>query len=87
MKIKMKITFRVQVIIFAILLITGFCLSCFWGRDLFYNLAWALVGLAFVLHPVCPSSTLFQNLEVAEKGIRIAGAVLIFIGLTDGFAV
>ena len=83
----MKMKFKFQIIISAILLIIGFVLSLYSENDIFYNLVWTLVGLTFILNPVYPSNIFRLKPEDAKKGVRIAGAILIFIGLTNGFAV
>lgn len=81
----MRITFKFQVIFMAIIVAASFALSCYFGKDIFYNLAWAFCGLCFVINPVYPKRFFDGDPLKAQKGVRIAGAVLIFIGLTNGF--
>lgn len=79
--------FKLQVIISIILAAGGFVLSLYLTKDIFYNLAWVLVGLLFVINPVYPRSAVYLEEEKAKIGVRIAGVILIFIGLTNGFGV
>ena len=54
---------------------------------MYYNLAWAFTGLIFFINPVYPQNAIHLKEEKAKKGIRIAGMILVFIGLTNGFGV
>ena len=40
-----------------------------------------------MLNPVYPQNAIHLEEEKAKKGIRIAGMILVFIGLTNGFGV
>ena len=79
--------FRLQMTISMILIVIGSVLSLYLTKDMFYNLAWALVGLIFFINPVYPQNMVYLEEEKAKKGIRIAGVILIFIGVTNGFGV
>lgn len=83
----MKINFRLQIIVTLILVIAGFISSIWFNKDIYYNLAWALTGLVFFINPVYPQNAIQLEEEKAKKGIRIAGMILVFIGLTNGFGV
>lgn len=83
----MRIKFRTQIIITMILVIVGFICSLWFAKDIYYNLAWAFTGLVFFINPVYPKNITNSEQEKAKKGIRIAGMVLVFIGLTNGFGV
>ncbi len=85
--IEMKINFRLQIIVTLILVIAGFISSLWFNKDIYYNLAWAFTGLAFFINPVYPQNAIHLEEEKAKKGIRIAGMILVFIGLTNGFGV
>ena len=83
----MKINFRLQIIVTLILVIAGFISSIWFNKDIYYNLAWAFTGLVFFINPVYPQNAIQLEEEKAKKGIRIAGMILVFIGLTNGFGV
>ena len=83
----MRINFRTQIIVTLILVIVGFMSSLWFDKDIDYNLAWAFTGLVFFINPVYPPNIVRLEREDAEKGIRIAGMILVFIGVTNGFGV
>ena len=84
---KMRINFRTQIIVTLILVIVGFISSLWLAKDIYYNLAWAFTGLVFFINPIYPINITNIEPEKAKKGIRIAGMILVFIGLTNGFGV
>lgn len=71
----------------SIVIMASFVLSRYLGKDMFYNLGWAFCGLFFVINPVYPKRFFDGDSLKAEKGVRIAGTILIFIGLTNGFGI
>lgn len=83
----MRLTFQAQIIVTMILVVVGFISSLWFNKDIYYNLAWAFTGLIFFINPVYPKNTTSLEQENAKKGIRIAGMILVFIGLTNGFGV
>lgn len=83
----MRLTFRTQIIVTMILVIVGFISSLWFNKDMYYNLAWVFTGLIFFINPVYPKNITSLEQERAKKGIRIAGMILVFIGLTNGFGV
>ena len=46
---------------------------------IFYNLAWIIYGLSFIIRPVYPAN--LQGVKNAELWVRVAGGVCILIGL------
>ena len=84
---KMRINFRTQIIVTLILVIVGFISSLWLAKDIYYNLAWAFTGLVFFINPIYHINITNIEPEKAKKGIRIAGMILVFIGLTNGFGV
>lgn len=70
-----------------ILIIVGFISSLRFAKDMYYNLAWAFTGLLFFINPVYPINIRDLEQDKVKKGIRIAGMILVFIGLTNGFGV
>lgn len=83
----MRISFRTQIIVTVLLVIVGFLSSLWFAKDIYYNLAWALTGLVFLINPVYPKNITNLEQEKVKKGIRIVGMLLVFIGLTNGFGV
>lgn len=80
-----RITFKMQLYISAALILIGNLLSTLLKNGTLCNIAWMLSGLLYILHPVCPSETA-DNPRI-ERNIRIAGAILILIGLLIRFQV
>ena len=70
-----------------IVIIVGFISSLRFAKDMYYNLAWAFTGLLFFINPVYPINITDLEQGKVKKGIRIAGMILVFIGLTNGFGV
>ena len=83
----MRINFRTQIIVTMVLVIVGFISSLWFAKDMYYNLAWAFTGIVFFINPVYPINITNLEQEKAKKGIRIAGMLLVCIGLTNGFGV
>ena len=83
----MRINFRTQIIITTILVIMGFISSLWFAKDIYYNLAWAFMGFVFFINPVYPMNITVLEQEKVKRVIRIAGMILVFIGLTNGFGV
>ena len=83
----MKLSFPCQTVLSLVLLVAGLFLSLQLGSERFYNLSWTLVGLLFLCHPVFPRIAAGLGEKKAQMGIRIAAAVILFIGLTNGFGV
>ena len=83
----MRITFKFQMIVMTILVVATFVLSLYLGKGIFYNLGWATCGLFLLINPVYPRSFFDGDTIKIEKGVRIAGIILFFVGLTNGFGV
>ena len=56
-------------------------LGCGW----FHNLSWVLSGLLFLVNPVLPEPWHDFHSDALRREARIAGAVLLFIGLVVRF--
>ena len=82
-----RVNFKLQMLFSSILVIAGFVCSLLLKNDVWYNLAWAVLGVLFFINPVYPENAVPLEQEKAKKGIRIAGIILVFIGLTNGFGV
>lgn len=83
----MRINFKSQGIITMIFVIAGFVVSLWLHNNVWYNLVWIFAGLIFFINPVYPKDVVRLEQKDAEKGIRIASMILVFIGLTNGFGV
>lgn len=83
----MKFNFKLQTIISIVVILAGLFTSVYLERDIFYNLSWTFCGLLLIINPIYPPKISNENLENIKKAIRIVGAILIFIGLTNGFGV
>ncbi len=68
-----------------LIIIAGVVLSHLFKTSLFSNIAWIVYGLIYVIHPRD-----LHNLPLTPKGetaVRIAGAVIAFIGIISRFGV
>lgn len=81
----MKIGLKWQITASLLLVMAGFAVSLWLGKDLWYNLAWTLTGLLFCIHPVYPENVLQGDGKTVKTAVRAAALILIFIGLTNGF--
>ena len=81
----MKITFNIQIITAALISLWGFIISQALGNSLYYNLAWVISGLMFLINPLYPEGLISLEGKKAEKSIRIAAVLIIFAGLTGAF--
>ena len=83
----LKISFKAQLMIAAIIVIGGFVFSLYFENDIFYNFTWAFVGVLFFINPVYPESKVHLEGVKAQKAMRIAAVVVFFAGITNGFGV
>ncbi|MCD8012419.1 MAG: oxidoreductase membrane subunit [Lachnospiraceae bacterium] len=74
-----RITFKIQLCISVALILIGNLLSVLLKNGILCNVAWILIGLLYILHPVCPSG--YAGNSKIKRVVRIAGVVLILIGL------
>ena len=75
----LKLTYGVQLIISFIIVFSGSFLTDKLESWIYHSIAYVICGLLFIVHPVVP-----KHLEGFEKAVfwtRIAGAVLILIGI------
>ncbi len=80
-----RMTFKMQLYISAALILIGNLLSTLLKIGILCNIAWILSGLLYFLHPVCPSVS--ANNPRIERAVRIAGVILILIGVLIRFQV
>ena len=83
----LKISFKAQLMIAAIIVIGGCVFSLYFENDIFYNFTWAFVGVLFFINPVYPESKVHLEEVKAQKAMRIAAVVVFFAGITNGFGV
>ena len=83
----LKISFKAQLMIAAIIVIGGFVFSLYFENDIFYNFTWTFVGVLFFINPVYPESKVHLAEVKAQKAMRIAAVVVFFAGITNGFGV
>lgn len=85
-----KLTFKQQAWLMAGILVCGFVLSTIFKQGFFSNIGWVLAGLLFIVHPVCPESWKWRygdDDKRMQRDYRIAGVVVVFIGLITRFGV
>lgn len=81
-----KLTFKRQIILGIILIIAGNMLAFVLHKGIFSNIMWIIYGLLFVINPVYPERSGY-NEKKAKMGARIAGIVCIIVGLITRFIV
>ena len=85
-----KLSFRRQFYIGLAVVIVGFILSTVSKCGIFSNIGWVIDGLLFVIHPVCPETWKWKyagDEKRVKRDFRIAGAVVILVGLITRFGV
>lgn len=74
----------------AVIVFVGVALASLLKQGVFSNIAWVLAGLLPIIHPVCPEAWKWKygdDDKRMKRDSRIAGAVVIFIGLITRFGV
>ena len=85
-----NLTFRQQFWTGIAILIVCFILATILKRGIISNIGWILDGLLFVIHPVCPEAWKWKygdDEKRMKRDFRIAGCVVILIGLITRFGV
>ena len=85
-----SLTFKQQFWTGFAIVIACFILSTIFNRGIFSNIGWILNGLLFVIHPVCPEVWKWRygdDEKRMNRDFRIAGAVVIAVGLLTRFGV
>ena len=75
----MKLNYDAQLTISFILVILGNILTDVFDFWIYRSLAFVICGLLFIVHPVVPK--LLEGIEKAIFWTRIAGVILILIGI------
>ena len=79
------LTFKRQIILGVIFVITGNTLAFIFRNGIFSNIVWIIYGLLFLLNPVYPKQ--YINEKKGKTGARIAGVLCILIGFITRFIV
>lgn len=85
-----KLTFKRQCWLSVALILIGCLLATFLKQGVFENIAWVLIGLLYIFHPVVPESFKWRysgDEKRMQRDARIAGAIAILIGLITRFGV
>lgn len=86
-KIK-ALTFKRQIEVCFAVFIIDIVLAHLLQTGLFHNLSWLVYGAMFIINPVLPEQWWDVRMRPkAVTGIRIAGAICIYIGLTGQFGI
>lgn len=75
----MKLTYKSQMILALVLILLANVLSTVFAHWIYRSVGFVVCGLLWILHPVLP-----KGVEVSKQtvlGVRIAGIVLILIGI------
>lgn len=87
MKKIVNLTFKKQISICIAVFIMDIVLAHLFQTGLFHNLTWLIYGVLFFINPVWPEEWVNVYPEQREKGVRIAGAICIIIGLITKFGI
>lgn len=85
-----KMTFKQQMWLGMGILLCGFMLSNILKQGIISNIGWILFGLLFIIHPICPESWKWRygdDDKRMRRDYRIAGAIVIIVGLMIRFGV
>lgn len=85
-----KVSFKQQWWTAFAIVIIGCALSTAFKVGFISNIGWVLSGLLFVIHPVCPEAWKYRygdDEKRMKRDFRIAGAVVILLGLIIRFGV
>ena len=74
-----KLTYETQLTISFLIVILGCILSDIFNFWIYHSIAYIICGLLFIVHPVVPKH--LEGIEKAVFGTRIAGVILILIGI------
>lgn len=72
------------------IVLLGFILARLTGWAIASNVGWVLAGLMFIVHPIVPESAKWRyagDKKKMARDSRIAGAVVIVVGLITRFGV
>ena len=75
----MKLTYKVQMIISAVIIILANIITEIFDSWIYRSIGFAICGLLWIAHPVLPSGA-----EVSKRTlswVRIAGVILVLIGV------
>lgn len=83
------LTFKQQVKVCIAVFIIDIVLAHLFQTGLFHNLSWLVYGAMFLVNPVLPERWWSARMhpKAAVTGLRIAGAICIYIGLTGRFGI
>lgn len=80
-----KLTFRQQLTAGLGLLIVCGIIGMIFKTGIFFNIAWIVYGLAFIINPVWPQSSGNADPVKMKRGCRIAGVLCVLVGLIARF--
>lgn len=89
-KIKKWLTWEREMWLVAGIVFFGFMLSALFKQGVFSNIGWVLAGLLPIINPVCPEAWKWKygnDEKRMKRDSRIAGAVVIFVGLITRFGI
>ncbi len=80
-----KVAFKQQMYFGLAIVLLGFVLSTLFSQGMFLNTGQVLYGLLFIINPVFP--TRFENIRGMKLYIRLAGLIVVALGLITRFGV
>ena len=87
MKRRKDITFKSQMTTLIGVFVVALVLAEVTQNSIYHNFAWVIWGMSFLLHPVWPKAVDQADHRVLEIFCRIAGAIVVVIGMTTSFVV
>ena len=75
----MKLTYKIQLIISVIIIIMANIITEIFNFWIYRSIGFIICGLMWVIHPVLPNGAVVSKRTMSW--VRIAGVILIFIGI------
>ena len=82
-----QITFGAQMFVCFVVIAVGHCSAAAFDSPILFNIASALGGAAFVLHPVLPAWVTWGDKKTMLNAVRVGGVLSIALALLTRFNV
>ena len=80
-----RITFGAQMLICFVVIAVGHCAATAFDSPILFNIASALGGIAFAVHPVLPTWVTWGNTKTMLNAVRVGGVLSVALSLLIRF--